>query len=601
MVKFDVEKRWVNANFSLKDLKPNSINEIVINEEIVGFLKKTTDNQLIAFQNKCSHMGDPLVLKEEKLICKTHGWTYNFDGENENRFELGLRILELKVEKNDLYIGVPLRPVINKKERSRPPVLKVHSHACLELSWENFSILTDPWITGDAYYGSWTLWPPPLVKPENLNIDAIVITHPHPDHFHLETLMKFDKRTPIYYPNFISEIIDSGLKKLGFENLHPCNFMEKIDLRENITIEFYKPTSAWEDSIVLFTFDDFTVLNQNDAGAIFDDEKIPRNIDVFACAFDQGASGYPLTWDNLSDSRKKTILHHQKEFTLKRVVDLCNKFEAKFFLPFAGHWRLGLNIHSEYALKIPHTKFHEIEEELLKGSKTRILDLYPGEQTDFINSPVEVKSQREFIERGFLGHEANIPYFQALNSEDYLAINNKLQRLKILKKPFEIEEVLFSVSIGEVFKVDVDFRTKIQSEYIHVSVSVPEYIGRVICDSNMNWDHIAIGYWGKWSRNTPDYPTNFMRALQIGSEFFKRNPRKKSVNPTVERILQYNVAALVEFEPETVRRIFNRYGLPCMGCFYSSGESLESAIERHRLPIGAAEKIVNELKTLMNW
>jgi nitrite reductase/ring-hydroxylating ferredoxin subunit len=601
MVKFIVEKEWINLSLSPGDLIPNSITEIVVNENIIGFLKKTKNNELIAFQNKCSHMGDPLLLKEDKIICQTHGWTYNFDGENENRCELGLRQLELKTERDKLFIEAPLQQVKNKKNPARPPILSVHSHACLELRWENFSVLTDPWITGDAYYGSWKLWPQPLISPENLNVDAIVITHPHPDHFHPETLMKFDRKIPIYFPNFISNIIGSTLQKLGFENLYPCNFMEKIQLKDKMTIEFFKPTSAWEDSVVLFTFDNFTVLNQNDAGAIFDDDKIPQKIDVFACAFDQGASGYPLTWDNISDKRKEAILEHQKQFTLKRIVDLCNKFDAVHFLPFAGHWRLGLDAHSKYSAKIPHTEFHEIAANLHKKSKTRILDLYPGEHTDFINPPVAVDSQRHLVEKRSSVPGVNIPHFEPLTLKDFSTINEKLQELKILKEPFDIEEVLFTVSIGEVLKVDIDFRNTTQRNYNHVKVSVPEYIGRVICDSSMNWDHIAIGYWGIWSRNLPDYPTNFMRALQIGADFVSSRPREKSNRPAPERILQLNVAALIESEPEIVRRIFNRYGLPCMGCFYSSGERLDTAIDRHRLPIGAKEKMVNELKTLMNW
>jgi hypothetical protein len=55
----------------------------------------------------------------------------------------------------------------------------------------------------------------------------------------------------------------------------------------------------WEDSAVLVKVlddsTDFVWLNQVDAGAPYDIENLDR-IDLLSSAFDQGASGYPLTW-----------------------------------------------------------------------------------------------------------------------------------------------------------------------------------------------------------------------------------------------------------------------------------------------------------------
>jgi len=596
-----MEARWVKTNICPKDLEPYLLNEILIDGQIVGFVKKIAHNELIVFQNKCSHMGDPLVIKQQKIICKTHGWTYTSDGENENNCELGLRRLESKTDQNELFIHIPTKLLKLTQSNSSPPIVKVHSHACLEIIWQNFSILTDPWISGDAYYGSWKLWPPPTVLPQNLKVDAIVITHPHPDHFHHETLSHFDKKIPIYFPNFLSGIISSGLTELGFKNLNPCNFAEKTFLRESISIQFFKPTSAWEDSVALLSIDGFTILNQNDAGAVFEDDKLPEKIDLLACAFDQGASGYPLTWENLSEKRKESVLIHQKNYTLKRIVDLCNKYSASHFLPFAGHWRLGLTIHSQFAEKIPHTYFQEISDHLKQGSKTQILDLYPGEYTDFVNPPVLSEAQRTLIKKGTIESESVIPDFNALTKQDIVKIDERLQELKRLKQLFSIEEVVFSVSIGETLMFEVDFRKNTGNNFNHIEVTVPEYIGRVICDQAMNWDHIAIGYWGKWSRSLPDYPTNFMRALQIGSNFLNENLKVDKGSPAPRDILKSNVASLAESNPDLVQKVFNRYGLPCMGCYYGQSEDLESAIDRHRLPIGSKEKIVNELKILGKW
>ena len=591
-------KKWVKTSLDISTLLPNSINEIELDGDVVAFAKTDDRNEIIVFQNKCSHMGDPLRIKNQKIVCATHGWTFNAEGENENKCELGLRRLHSKSESNELFIEMPTKPHKLSQNNSLPPTVKVHSHACLEITWRNFSILTDPWITGDAYYGSWKLWPQPTVSPQDLKVDAIVITHPHPDHFHPETLNHFDKKIPVYFPNFLSNIIGSGLTKLGFENLNPCNFADEIYLKENISIQFFKPTSAWEDSVALLSIDGFKILNQNDAGAVFEDDQLPEKIDLLACAFDQGASGYPLTWENLSEKRKNSILNHQKAYTLRRIVDLCNRYSATLFLPFAGHWRLKLAIHSQFSEKIPHTYFHEISDQLNKGSKTQLLELYPGEYTDFVNPPVLSEAQRDLIENRNVESNSVIPDFKALTKQDVEKIDKELQELKKLKRLFNIEDVVFSVSLGETLKFEVDLREETSEKFNHIEVSVPEYIGRVICDQAMNWDHIAIGYWGKWTRSLPDYPTNFMRALQIGSSFLSENVKAERVYSISNNILKSNVASLAESNPDLVQKVFNRYGLPCMGCYYGQSEDLESAIDRHRLPIGSKEKIVNELNIL---
>ncbi len=591
--------KWIDTGINRLNLAPDTITPISDNEEILAYLHNDENGLLTAYRNKCSHMGDKLQVKENRIVCPTHGWNYTFSGVNENPSELGLRTLDIKINQNNIFIRNPRK--INKINSSpkKPPILKVHSHACLEFVWDNFTILTDPWITGDAYYGSWKLWPPPLVSTEDLFADVIVITHPHPDHFHLETLKHLDKETPVYYPKFISNIIDSGLKELGFHNVFPCDFSTKIELHPKVFIEFFKPTSAWEDSIVLYSFDNFNVLNQNDAGAIFDEEELPASIDVFACAFDQGASGYPLTWKNLSDQRKSSILRHQKDFTLKRIASLCKKYEASYFLPFAGHWRLNLKEHSSFASKIPHTSFSEVDSSLKESTSTTLLNLYPGEFCDFTHPVVQIDSQRSIVESSSYHPTSETPNYIDLSTSEIYKIDRKFQELKSLKKSFNIESVLFKIRMGgQVFSVDLrDFPP---TDNIIVDVEIPNYIGRIICDQGLNWDHIAIGYWGSWSRDSASYPSNFMRALQTSTDFLKIYPAKTSSEIPEDKVLNLNMAFLIEGYPELTLRILNRHGLPCVGCFYSPGESLKKAIERHRLPIGAQAQLVRELTELID-
>jgi CMP-N-acetylneuraminate monooxygenase len=595
-----VESQWINSGINRHDLQINTITPIKFENKTIAFLHKDKNGLVTAYKNKCSHMGDPLQVREKRLVCPTHGWSYTFNGVNENSNELGLRTIEINFDQNFVLVRDPRKKPRAKLESRTPPTLKVHSHACLELTWKNFTIITDPWVTGEAYWGSWKLWPPPLVLAENLNADVIVITHPHPDHFHLETLKHLNRETPIYFPRFMSNIIDTKLKALGFRNALPCNFSEKMELQPGLSLEFFKPTSSSEDSIVLFGFDDFYVLNQNDAGAVFDDESIPSAVDVLACAFDQGASGYPLTWNNLSDQRKLSILKHEKEFKLKRIANLCNRYQASYFLPFAGHWRLNLKAHAKYATMISHTSFNEIDDILKQNTNTQLLDVYPGEFYDFMLPVSPVNSQRSIIKESVFAPVAEIPDFKKLSSFDVKSLDAKFQELKALKKVFSIESVLFKIQIDDSYFFSVDLRDSDSLDYILVEVEIPEYIGRIICDEGLNWDHIAIGYWGKWSRNTTFYPSNFMRALQTSTDFLRIYPAREFIETNEDKVLDLNIASLIEEHSELVLRILNQAGLPCVGCFYSPTETLRTAINRHRLPIGTQSRLVKELKELIN-
>ena len=122
-----------------------------------------------------------------------------------------------------------------------PLQIQVHSHATLEFSYREKSVLFDPWLNGPAYYGAWRLHPEPIVSTENLQVSGIVITHPHPDHFHLPTLEKIDRETPIYFPKFPSGIIERGLDELQFQNQNPMLWNENFSVGNYIKMKFLRP------------------------------------------------------------------------------------------------------------------------------------------------------------------------------------------------------------------------------------------------------------------------------------------------------------------------------------------------------------------------
>ena len=102
--------------------------------------------------------------------------------------------------------------------------------------YEGFTLLTDPWLEADgpAFLGAWTQSPAADVSGADLRPDAILITHTSTsDHFHEPTLRRFNRRTPIFVPDFPNERLPRRLAALGFSDVHRVRFGEQTRIRKN--------------------------------------------------------------------------------------------------------------------------------------------------------------------------------------------------------------------------------------------------------------------------------------------------------------------------------------------------------------------------------
>ncbi|MDZ4677666.1 MAG: MBL fold metallo-hydrolase [Oligoflexia bacterium] len=83
-----------------------------------------------------------------------------------------------------------------------------------------FRILSDPWLFDGAFEGSWCHYPPLKTKPIDLNnVDAIYLSHLHPDHFESKTLSLLPENIPIILLDSKPNYLERMVQKLGFENI----------------------------------------------------------------------------------------------------------------------------------------------------------------------------------------------------------------------------------------------------------------------------------------------------------------------------------------------------------------------------------------------
>ncbi len=566
------------------------------------WLKQLPQNSEALF-DECAHMGGPLFYNNG-FVCKSHGWTYTELGNNLNSKSPGLRHVEIVQEdQNFIVFRLNKRTAFERGKLSSPLKISVLSHACLLLEYGKKRILFDPWLMGSAYYGSWFLEPDIGINPRELKVDAIVITHPHPDHFHLETLNLMDKNTPIHFPGFPSRIIENGLRTIGWRNVNSEAWDCEFKVAEDISLRFLQPRSLWEDSATLLRVEKgetfFTWLNLVDAGSVIDEYLIPE-LDLLSSAFDQGASGYPLTWTQITKKNQVLILEEQRNQTLLNLPSKSKQLHAKHFLPFAGHWKLGLNEHKSYADLIPHTSFSQLEKSFKQiAPDTKFLGLLPGDTFDFFSSATMIcKEQKEFKEID--KHREPLTLEAEVTPGDVEAFVCFMKELIDFGQIYDVENVEFCVEIKETGYKEVFQFGQQSQDNIRIEVLIPARIFKMLANRTANWDHVSIGYWGTWRRTPNIYPANFMRLLQVGSPERYKSKIDIEVSAT-DRLFEKSIAELLEKNPKEVTQLLTRVGLPCGACNLTNTETLGQAVSMHRVDLSSRPWFIRELLAVSNY
>ena len=104
-------------------------------------------------------------------------------------------------------------------------------------------ILSDPWIVNGVFEGSWFHYPPLKTKISDLqNVDAIYVSHIHPDHFD-DRYFNFSKDIKIILldegPNFLKK----KLLSMGYKNLLEIKNNETKNFNE-FKLTIFKPFAS---------------------------------------------------------------------------------------------------------------------------------------------------------------------------------------------------------------------------------------------------------------------------------------------------------------------------------------------------------------------
>ena len=202
-------------------------------------------------------------------------------------------------------------------------------------------LITDPWLKGTAYFGSWALdWPLNEGQIQNaLNSEHVWISHGHPDHLHHESLELFPKGKKFYLADHYDAEIANMLSDMGFD-VTVMEYRKWYPLGPDL--KMLAVDNENQDSILAIEAGDYLLLNINDSPfcgefSYFKNmvKQYPRdNVYVFAlCAIDADMK-------NIVDSTGKRITpppEDLKKGMIYRTARMIDQLGAGHFVSSSSH------------------------------------------------------------------------------------------------------------------------------------------------------------------------------------------------------------------------------------------------------------------------
>jgi UDP-MurNAc hydroxylase len=116
--------------------------------------------------------------------------------------------------------------------------------ACTLIEVGGRKILTDPWLTEGAYFGTWFhthLLADAGVSPDTFpkDIDYIFLAHEHEDHVDPERLRHFPPNVPVLICKFPTPRFRHYLESLGLRNIREIASSQETNLASGVSVTIF--------------------------------------------------------------------------------------------------------------------------------------------------------------------------------------------------------------------------------------------------------------------------------------------------------------------------------------------------------------------------
>ena len=578
------------------------------------YILSQTDNEIILFSAICPHLHNVVSeLEANCWKCPSHEWIFDpKSGCSINTPNESLTKFSVLIEDGVLFADIPEKMKQNIKNFSGEkilPKITLVGNAAILVQWESYNFLFDPWIEGPAVFGSWITYPPSNIRVEDLpKIHGIFISHEHSDHFHEFTLKKFDKHIPIFVPDFDNRRLEFRLKKLGFSNITSLKSGIGFQLSDKVRITSFSSGSVWNDSIFFMQLGNFSILNINDAGFNWSLKTIIKDIDLLCIQFSP-ASGYPATWNHISEKSKLDLMHKRNDGMLHMIKGLVEILNPKFILPFANFNQLYLPEHRKFVEIQPRNSPQSVVD-TLEEFDVNVLNIIPGESWDGKNNSFQrtgnmyqntnlletviedeelIDKNKKFVPKDFdLTFNDIKNYFEDFHDSE---ISKEIGDYDFILEIVNGHEIIHSVIKFSNGKISCE-NTNSSSKNTYMYMKCPGPIVQEIIKNDLSWDEIQSGYWCEFDRNPDVYNIGLWKLLHAPWRARLSFQKSKSIQISDKT----SIADIIENGNKETIKILEKFGLYCAGCEASIGENMKDGCSIHGLTDDETHKLISEIK-----
>ena len=202
-------------------------------------------------------------------------------------------------------------------------------------------LVTDPWIKGSAYFGSWDL--SHQIPDEQMhsieNCEFVWISHGHPDHLSAESLKVLDKKK-ILIPDHVGGLIFRYLKEGGYD-AHIIKDRVWTKLSDRIKVLCLCDYN--QDATLLVDINGRLIVNMNDGGAIGWKSFVRKTVKSYSTSFYLHLEGFgDAAMFNFFDEDGNQIPRDPAVLATPLGPWIAQETEyigAKFFIPFSSMHR----------------------------------------------------------------------------------------------------------------------------------------------------------------------------------------------------------------------------------------------------------------------
>lgn len=440
-------------------------------------------------------------------------------------------------------------------------ITHIASATCL-IEHNGTKILTDPWLVGNEFYGSWTHYPPlDLDFAVFDDVDYIYISHIHPDHMSQETLEKINKDIPVLIHSYDAKFVKMNLERWG-RRVIEIEHGTKFECGNGLNIHIYaadncnpeacfkffgcgkmetKMGSTGIDTLAVIENGEKAILNVNDCPYTLTEATLDTialehpNIDLLLVGY-AGAGSYPQCWDYSEQDKLQVYGAQKKDHFLTMGLQYINKVQPSYYMPFAGTYTLR----GKYAFLEKFKVVPELQDALsyytethLGESKGILLNSFEWFDLNTTNvskqyEPIDYQRKIAYAEEVLSQHkyeyeldtEPSLSDFEELLPACYGRYDAKRQELNF-ESPTNVyvylpDNKMAKVSCsGEGYKI-VDRASFDDSRYVTYEVD-PKLLLRIMKGPRYaHWNNAEIGSHIQFARK----PEIYERALYFSMNYF---------------------------------------------------------------------------------